>query len=263
MWQENINSYTPSSMQFSPSKRFFQHQNSILQKIDFVSTMCIDVHYKYTFQEILDKYFIEWGEFEWLNVDHDVIEQGIIYKIWFINPRFQNIEELSLDLKKNVLDNPSIWPLIFWLVWWLIVFFILLWLSKYTVWKVLFRLNLIWAVILLVFYGFKKWKSLYKKIIKTRNVAYWWFTVNYTKQTDALMLSNDVIALLNKMRDEYRITKFCYTGNCIYLLQDLHDRDWNRLESASKLYSEQEKAALQQRTMDYLHWEEFLSMFML
>ena len=113
----------------------------------------------------------------------------------------------------------------------------------------------------MAFYGFKKWKSLYKKIFKTKNVDYWGFVVNYTNQTDALMLSNDVIETLKELWEKYWITKFCYTGNCVYLLQDIHDHEWNRLESTSQLYSEQEKAALQQRTLSFLHEEEFLSKF--
>lgn len=255
--------YIPKTIQFSPSKLFFQHQKDMLQKMGFVSTMSIDIHFKYTFQEVQPNYFFEWGEFEWLNVDHDVIEQWIIYKIGFLNPKFQNIEHLSLDLRKSSLDNHSFWPLILWLSWWLVVFFVLLWLSKYTIWKILFRLNLIWALILLIFYGFKKWKSLYEKFVRTKNVDYGGFVVNYTNQTDALMLSSDVVWILKELWEKYWIIKFCYTGNCIYLLQDIHDREWNRLDSSSKLYSEQEKAALQQRTLDYLRQEEFLSKFML
>lgn len=92
---------------------------------------------------------------------------------------------------------------------------------------------------------------------------YGWFTVNYANQTDALMLSSDVIKGLEKMGKEYWITKFCYTWNCVYLLQDVHDREWNRLSTSSKMYSEQEKASLQQRTMDYIHQSEFLSLFSL
>ena len=262
MTEGKVDSYNTKSLEFSPSKVFFQHQKELLQKIEFISTMTIDIHFKYTFQEIQPKYFIEWWEFEWLNIDHEIIDQWIIYKIGFLNPKFQNIQHLLLNLKKNSLDNPSIWPLLIWFFGWLIVFFILLWLYNYTICKILFRLNLMGALILLFFYGFKKIKSLYKKIIETKNVEYWGFVARYTNQTDALMLSPDVIESLKKLWENYRITKFCYTGNCIYLLQDIHDKEWKRLDNSSKLYSEQEKAALQQKTLDYLHQNEFLSKFM-
>ena len=258
--QEGLNSYTPSPLEFSSSKLFFQHQNKLLQNIGFISPMSIDVHFKYTFQEVQTNSFVQWGEFEWLNVDHEV-EQWLIYKVWFLNPKFKNIQHLSLDLKKNLLDTRSVWPLVLWLFWWLVVFFIFLWLYKYTIWKVLFWLNLAWALILLIFYGFKTRKSLYKKMFKTKNVDYGWFVASYASQSDALMLSNDVVWVLKKLWKDYWIVKVCVTGNCIYLLQDIHDREWNRLESSSKLYSEQEKAALQQKTLDYLRKDDFLLNF--
>ena len=56
--QENLNSYTPSELEFSSSKLFFQHQNKLLQDIGFVSPMSIDIHFKYTFQEVQSNYFV-------------------------------------------------------------------------------------------------------------------------------------------------------------------------------------------------------------
>jgi len=262
--QETVNKYTPSPLEFSSSKLFFQHQNKLLQDIGFVSPMSIDVHFKYTFQEVQSDYFIEWGEFEWITVDHDVHEQWIIYKIWFLNPKYQNIECISADLNKNVLDNPSLWPLVAWLLWWGIVFWLLAWLyGKWPFWHVLFWLNVIGGWILFCFLMWKVFKVFYNKYVKSKRVDYGWFSVNYANQTDALMLSSDVINVLKKLAKEYWVTKFCYTGNCIYILQDVHDHEWNRVSSSSKLYSEQEKASLQQRTLDYLHQSEFLFLFSL
>ena len=259
--QGNINNYTQSNLQFSNSKLYFQHQNKLLQKIWFISPMSIDVYFRYTFQEVSPDYFIEWWEFEWLTVDHDVHEQWIIYKIWFINPKFKNIESFSLDMKKDYFNNPSIRSLIRWLLWWLIVFFILMWLwSKSQFAKVLLWINIVWALVLLIFYGIKIWKILLKKMW-TKSVKYWWFNVEYSNHSDALMASHELIDALKNLEKNFWIMKFCYTGNCIYLLQDIHDRDWNRLTSSSKLYSEQEKASLQQRTMEYLRSQEFLSLF--
>ena len=257
------NSYIPRILQFSASKLFFQRQNQMLQKIWFISPMSIDIHFKYTFQEIQSDYFIEWWEFEWLTVDHDVNEQWIIYKIWFLYPKFQNIENLFVDLKKNTLNNSSVWSLLRGFFWWCVVFVLLFWLSsKSQFWQVLFWLNVVWAGVLLWFYIWKLSSFIYKKA-RVSNIEYWGFKVNYTKQTDALMLSEDVLQILNKLAKEYWIVKFCYTWNCIYLLQDLHDRNWEKLVSKSKLYTEQEKANLQQNTMDYIHQSAFLSKFSL
>lgn len=260
----NINNYTPSILQFSSSKLYFQHQNQLLQNIWFISPMSTDIHFKYTFQEIKENYFIEWGGFEWLTVDHDVHEQGIIYKIWLLHPKFQNIQQLSLDLKKNILDNPSIRPLILWLLWRGVVFWLLAWLySKWQFWHILFWLNVAWGWILFLFCIRKIIKYLYTKISKTKRVDYWWFTVNYANQSDALILSREIIKLLKNLEKDYWITKFCYTWNCIYLLQDIHDYKWNRLSSSSELYIEQEKAKLQQKTISYIHQSEILSLFSL
>lgn len=258
---DNIQNYTQSNLKFSSSKLYFQHQNQILQKIWFISPMSIDIHYKYTFQEILSDYFIEWWEFEWLTVDHDINEQWIIYKIWLFNPKFKNIENCSLDMKTNYLDNPSIWSSIRWLLFWLLIFGILarLW-SKSQFWQILLRINIIWASIFLIFYGIKISKNLYKRT-KTNNIEYWWHTVKYSKQSDALILSEDIINCLTTLNKDFWIIKFCYTGNCIYLLQDIHDRNGKRIPSSAKIYSEQEKANLQQKTLDYLHNSEFLSYF--
>lgn len=261
---EILSSYKPSTLEFSSSKLFFQHQNKLLQEIEFISPISIDVHFKYTFQEVQQNYFIEWGEFEWITVDHDVHEQGIIYKVWFLNPKYQNVERVLVDLNKNKLDNPWILPLVWWLLWWAVVFGLLLRLyDKWWFWHVLFWLNLVGGWILFLFLMIRVSKVLFNKYFKTKRVDYWWFTVNYTNQTDALMLSSEVISVLKKISQEYWITKFCYTWNCVYLLQDVHDHEWNRLSTSSKMYSEQEKASLQQRTMDYIHQSEFLSLFSL
>ena len=99
--------------------------------------------------------------------------------------------------------------------------------------------------------------------MKTKRVDYGWFAVNYANHSDALMLSNDIVNILKKLGTDFWIVKCCYSWNCLYLLQDVHDRDWGRLSSSSKLYTEQEKAALQQRTLDYLRQSEFLSLFTL
>ncbi len=262
--QESIHNYKTSDLKFSSSKLFFQHQNQILQKIWFISPMSIDIHFKYTFQEIQNNYFIEGWEFEWITVDHDVHEQWIIYKIWFLNPKYQNIKYVSLDLKKNLLDNPSIWPLIWWFFWWVAVFWLLVWLySKWQFWHVLFWLNIAWGWILFCFIMWKIFKVLYTKIFETKSVDYWWFTVNYTNESDALILSPEVIKILKELQKEFWITKFCYTWNCIYLLQDVHDHEWNRVSTSSKLYSEQEKASLQQKTLNYIRQSDFLSLFTL
>lgn len=263
--QENIQSYILSDLKFSSSKLYFQHQNQLLQNIWFISPVSIDTHFKYTFQEVGNNYFIEWWEFEWLTIDHDVHEQWIIYKVWFLHPKFQNIQHLSVDLNNSVFDNPwSILPLLGGLLWWAIIFGLLAWLSsKWQFWSVLFWLNLIGGWILFWFLMWKVSKVSYNKFTKTKSWDFGWLRANYTSQNDASVLSPDIIKKLKQLGNNFWITKFCYTWNCIYLLQDLHDHEWNRISSSSKMYSEQEKANLQQKTIDYIHQPAFLSLFSL
>ena len=258
---ENIQNYKQSDLKFSPSKLYFQHQNQILQKIWFISPMTIDVHFKYSFQEIYDKYFIEGWEFEWYTTDHVVHEQWIIYKIWFSDPKFKKVENLSLDVWKS--KNKSVRPLILSILWWCIVFGLLFWLSqKFVIWKVLFWLNIIWWFVLLCFYAWELWNFWYRRVVGMDKIKSWWFNVKYSNQSDADIISSDVIDVLKKLKDEYWVVKFAFTWNCLYLLQDLHDYQWNRLTSSGKMYTEQEKAKLQQKTMNFIHQPEFLSHFM-
>ena len=263
MDQKAYSDYTQSSLKFSSSKLYFQNQNKLLQQIWFVSPMTIDINFPYTFQEVKSDYFIEWWEFKWLTIDHDIHEQWIIYKIGFLHPKFQNIENLSIDLDKNYISSPSVWTMIKWLIWWWIVFLLLMWLSyKFRFVQVFLWINIIWAMILLFFYIWKISKVIYNIVFKTSSVEYWGFRANYKNPSDALIISKDVIKTLKNLKEEYRIAKFCYTWNCIYLLQNILDREWNRINSEAKLYSEQEKANLQIRTMNYIHSQDFLSQFM-
>ena len=257
---ENIQNYTQSDLKFSSSKLYFQHQNQIIQNFWFVSPMTIDIHYKYTFQEIHDRYFFEWWEYEWLTADHDVHEGWIIYKIWFLNPKFKNVRSVSLDLSKS--ENKSMLPLILTTLLWLAVFWVLYWVStKIVLWKILFRLNIAWAFIVFCFYGWQLWNSWYKTAVVDKSKS-WTFSVKCSDQSEMAVITNDIIEILKKLSDEYWVIKFAFSGNCIYMLQDVHDHYWKKLPTSWKIYSEQEKAALQQRTMEFIRQPEFLSHFM-
>ena len=258
---ENIQNYTQSDLKFSSSKLYFQHQNQILQKLWFISPMTIDIYFKYTFQEVNQDYFIEWWEFEWLTVDHDVHEQGIIYKVWFLRPKFKNVGNLSLDLSKK--SNKSIWPLIFSFVWWCCVFGLLFVLSsKFKLWKILFWLNIIWASVLFLYYLWWILDFFYRRTIHMDKGKVWNYDVKLMSQSDLSLITPEVLQILDKLKKEYWIIDFGYTWNCIYMLQDVHDHEWNKLVSSAKMYSEQEKASLQQKTMDFIRQPEFLSHFM-
>ena len=234
---ENIQNYTQSDIKFSSSKLYFQHQNQIIQSFWFISPMTIDIHYKYTFQEVHDKYFIEWGEFEWLTADHDVHEGWIIYKVWFINPKFMNVRNLVVDLSKS--ENKSMLPLIL----------------------TILLLNVAGAFIVLCYSSRQLWNSWYKSTVADKKKT-WTFSVKCSDQSEMVVLTDDIIEILKKISEEYRIIKFAFSWNCIYMLQDIHDHYWKKLPTSWKIYSEQEKATLQQKTMDFIRQPEFLSHFM-
>jgi len=90
----------------------------------------------------------------------------------------------------------------------------------------------------------------------------WNYDVKLMSQSDLSLITSEVLQILDKLKKEYWIIDFGYTWNCIYMLQDVHDHEWNKLVSSAKMYSEQEKASLQQKTMDFIRQPEFLSHFM-
>lgn len=259
--QENTQNYKQSDLKFSSSKLYFQHQDQILQKLWFVSTVTVDIHFLYTFQEVHENYFIEWWEFEWLIVDHDVHEQGIIYKIWFMYPKFKNVNNLSLSLGKEN-GNKSVWPAIFSLLWWSVVFVILYFFAKkFVLGKVLFWLNLAWAFVLICFHTWEVLNFGYKNVWMDKKKS-WNFSIKSSDESEASIVTPDIQDVLKKLSDEYWIIKAWFTWNCVYLLQDIHDRQWKKLKSTGKIYTEQEKAMLQQKTLDFIRQPEFLSHFM-
>ncbi len=264
----NVTNYNPSILQFSSSKLFFQNQNQLLQKVWFFSPASIDVHFKYTFQQVQPYYFMQWWEFEWITLNHDVCESWIVYKLWFASPRFQHVKCLSVDLLNDVISSSgSIWSMLktFPLIQWTLFLFVLC-LLPFAVWKWLFWLNLVWVWVLFLFSIWKTLKVFYKLIFKTNRADYKWFAVDYDEPEDVLLLTPELIPLIKKL-PELQITKIAYTWNCLYLLQDIHVQKnnlrmlvkWKKYSSVS--YTEQEKADLQQRTMSYIQHPDFLSQF--
>jgi len=258
---ENNQNYNPSNLQFSSSKLYFQHQNHLLQKMWFISPMTIDIYYKYTFQEVHDRYFIEWWEYQWITADHDVHEEWIIYKVWFANPKFKNVKMLSLDLSKS--ENKSMLPLVLTIfLWWAVFGLLYRFAQYYILWQILFRLNVVWAFIVFCFYIRQLWNSWYKSTVWVDKWKSGKFKVKYSDQSELAVITDDVLEVLKKISDELWIIKFAFSWNCVFLLQDVHDHHWKKLPTTWKIYSEQEKASLQQKTMDFIRQPDFLSHFM-
>jgi hypothetical protein len=66
----------------------------------------------------------------------------------------------------------------------------------------------------------------------------------------------------------FKITKVAYTGNCLYLYQEIEDKPktgtafFSILFSTSHLLTEAEKADLTQRTLQYLQQPYLLALLM-
>jgi hypothetical protein len=43
------------------------------------------------------------------------------------------------------------------------------------------------------------------------------------------VITDDILGILKKLSDEYWVIKFAFSGNCIYMLQDVHDHEGKRL----------------------------------
>ncbi len=90
--------------------------------------------------------------------------------------------------------------------------------------------------------------------------------MDYDDSEDVLFLTPEVTPCIRALTD-LQVTKICYTGNCLYLLQDIHAPQHKfkslvkRAIYSSRIYSEQEKADLQQKTMAYIQQSDFLLHF--
>lgn len=259
-------SYTPSNLQFVSSMLFFQWQKELLQKIGFFSIASDDIYYKYSFQKVAPYYFIQWCEYEWITVEHKIYEQWIIYKLWFMYPKYQNVQRLTVDLmnstSRSMVSTKMViksYPWIEWGILLLILGFLPYWLSKW-----LFRLNLVWICLFILVSLKKILFFYYNRAFKTKKSEYWWLLVNYQVPEDTLFLSPDVISTLRKL-PELQITKFCYTWNCMYFFQDIHEpkmaTEFEKIVFTSRLYTESEKAELQQRTISFFEQPDFISQF--
>jgi hypothetical protein len=92
-------SYRPTPLQFSPSKLFFDGQIPLLQRLGFLSATNIDTYVKYSFQLVEEHYFIQGAELQGFNTNHEITQQGIIYKVSVDKPKYADIYSLAIDLE--------------------------------------------------------------------------------------------------------------------------------------------------------------------
>ncbi|MDR0650075.1 MAG: hypothetical protein LBG59_01355 [Candidatus Peribacteria bacterium] len=230
--------------------------------------MSIDIYIKYSFQLVEEIYFIQGAEIEGFNTEHTTTEQGILYKIGFANPKYRDIQSLFINLeeikdriqgtlRKSIKGFP-IWP-------W-IIFLLVLVLLPGTLGKVIMYVNVVGIVLLFTYSVFKTIKYLYTLLKKT-TTSYQGFTINYTQNSDTTFLNDELLSQLQTLKG-LKITKVAYTGNCLYLYQEIKEQPktmsafFSSLFSADKQLSEAEKAALTQTTLTHLQQPAFLSLLM-
>ena len=84
---------------------------------------------------------------------------------------------------------------------------------------------------MLLFSVYKTGKFFFTLLKKT-NTSYQGFTINYAQQSDTQVLNQEMLTTLLSLR-ELKILKVAYTGNCLYLYQEVKEKE----KSASSFFS--------------------------
>jgi hypothetical protein len=228
--------------------------------------LSIDVYIKYSFQLIEESYFIQGAEIEGFSTEHATTEQGILYKIGFAIPKYRDIQSLFINLEEikdriqgTLQKSIKGFPIRPW-----IIFLLVLVILPGTIGKVIMYVNLAGIVLLLAYSVFKTVKYLYALLKKT-TTSYQGFSINYSQSSDTTLLNKELLAQLQALK-ELKISKVVYTGNSLYLYQEIKEQPkttsafFSSLFSADKQLTEAEKAALTQTTLTYLQQPAFLSL---
>ncbi len=213
--------YQSSPLTFSPSQKFFNNQKNLIQKLGFILPTTIDLHIKYSFQQVEPTYFMQWAEFEAFNSDHAIIQKGMIYKLGVANPKYPdvlsakiNLENVKERVTQGILSTILAFPLLQ-----RAIFFLLLCLLPATIWNALLYINLIGLFIMFFFSLYKTIKTLVKQTKQQQNTSIAGFDVQFAQHTDQLFFSAEMLSAIHDLK-ALDITKIAYTGNCLYLYQN-------------------------------------------
>ena len=262
-----ISSYRPMPLQFSPSQLFFDQQKFLLQRLGFFLPSIIDLHITYSFQLVEEQYFVQWAEIIGYNTSHEISEQAIVYKLGLANPKYRDVKSLFMDLEdlKSRLRG-SLWSAIrsfpFW-QW--ALFLVLMILLPKTLSTIFLYLNVAGIAIILFFSAYKTIKYLIDIIRKKNTASFKWLTINYVQQNDTQVLTEEMIEALFALK-EMRIIKVAYTGNCLYLYQEVKEKEksssnfFSSLLKGKKELSEAEKAVLIQKTLSHIQQPALLTL---
>jgi hypothetical protein len=213
-----------------------------------------------------ENYFLQGAEFEGFNTDHEINQQGILYKLGLASPKYRNILSLTIDLEnltsrltstiRSTLKAFPRWQRALFL-------FFILFLPK-SLSSAFLYINLIGIGVMLLISGYQTVKF-FLQLLKKNNASYQGFTVNYAQSSDTTFLNDELITGLQSLQS-LGITKVAYTGNCLYLYQTIKEIpafDQNILASLFQqdhLFTEAEKTALTQKTLRFIQDPAFLSL---
>jgi hypothetical protein len=103
------------------------------------------------------------------------------------------------------------------------------------------------------------------QLVRKKNTSYQGFTVNYAQYSDTTMLNTEIITALQTLK-AYHISKVAYTGNSLYLYQEIDEKPkgisafFSTLFQTTHPLTEPEKADLTQRTLQYLQQPSLLTL---
>ena len=145
----------------------------------------------------------------------------------------------------------------------LFLFFILI-LPK-TLSSVLLYINLAGIGLMLLFSAYKTVKF-FIQLLQKNNTSVQGFTINYAQHSDTTFLSDEIITSLQQLKD-INISKVAYTGNCLYLYQEIKEKPdttafFTSLFQKQHHLTETEKAELTQKTISYIQQPAFLSLLL-
>jgi hypothetical protein len=259
-------SYRSSPLQFSPSQLFFDKQIPLLQRLGFLSPANIDTYIKYSFQLVEEHFFIQGAELQGFDTSHEITDQGIIYKIGVDKPKYGDISSLTLELETissrvqgTLRSSLKSFPFLQWGI-----FLLCILILPKTLRSALLYINVIGIAIMLLFSAYKT-LTFFFHIVKQKRTSYQGFTVNYAQHSNTTFLNPEIIGALQTLKD-FKITKVAYTGNCLYLFQEIEDKPktssafFSTLFSKSHPLTEVEKADLTQRTLQYLQQPSLLAL---
>lgn len=215
-----------------------------------------------------EKYFIQGTEIQGYTTDHNVNEEGILYKIGLVRPKYKNVLSLFVNLEdmKTRMQGGLRGSLRDFPIWQRAFFLLLIVILPQSLGSFFLYFNIVGIILLLLASVLSTLKVFYN-LLKVNTTSYKGLLVNYAQQSDIEILSDEMMLAMNTLK-ERKMIKLAYTGNCLYLYQKIKEKPnsaisfFTSLLSKPQKLSEIQKAELTQNTLSYLQEPAFLSLLM-